>query len=294
MAIKLPKIFIDSADPEETRRAKNLLGSLDGQTTNPSLVAKNPDVQKHIANGKKLTEKELLAIYKEMIQNIEKIIPSGAISVETYADWDTSAKDMLKQAEDMFTWARNTYVKFPTIPEGLKAAHEFVKQGGRVNMTLVFDQSQAAAVYAATLETKETSFISPFIGRWDDKGYNGLDLVKNISKMYRHFDKTQDVKECHVEILAASIRTMNHFYASIALGADILTVPFSVLREWMEEEKWVPDQRFRAKTDGLHSIIYEELPFQTDFTQYKVENVKGSLLDEGVEKFVSDWKKLLI
>ncbi len=64
MAIKLPKIFIDSADPDETRRAKNLLGSLDGQTTNPSLVAKNPDVQKHIAEGKKLTEKELLAIYK--------------------------------------------------------------------------------------------------------------------------------------------------------------------------------------------------------------------------------------
>lgn len=293
MATKLPKIFIDSGDPDEARRAKNLLGFLDGQTTNPSLVAKNPDVQKYIESGKKFTEEELLARYKEMIQSVEDVLPSGAISVETYADWDTKAADMLKQAEDMYTWGRNIYIKFPTLPEGLKAAHEFVKQGGRINMTLVFDQQQAAAVYAATLEAKQPNFVSPFVGRWDDRGYNGLDLIKNIVKMYKHFDKQRNAENAHVEVLSASIRTMDHFYASMVLGADILTVPFKILQQWMQEEKWIPDQHYRPKTDGLHALLYEEVPFNSDYTHYKVERIEGSLLDEGVGKFVSDWKKLL-
>ena len=293
MSKKLPKIFIDSGDPEETRKAKNLLGFLDGQTTNPSLVAKNPEIQKYLESGKKLTESELLNMYKEMIKAIEAIIPSGAISIETYADWDTSASTMLKQAEDMATWTRNAYIKFPTIPEGLKAAHEFVKNGGRVNMTLVFDQTQAAAVYSATLEAKQPAFISPFIGRWDDRGMAGIDIVKNIIKMYKKFDKELQDKKQHVEVLAASIRSMDHFYASMALGADILTVPFSVLKEWMLEEKWIPDTNYRPKTDGLHSLVYEEIQYHADFSQYDIKHEKGSLLDEGVEKFVKDWKKLL-
>lgn len=292
MSIKLPKIFIDSGDPEETRRAKNLLGFLDGQTTNPSLVAKNPDIQAYLAKGKKLTEAELLQKYQEMIKMIEAIIPSGAISVETYADLKTSSKHMLAQAEDMATWARNVYIKFPTIPEGLKAAEQFVKGGGKVNMTLVFDQPQAAAVYTATLEAPHSSFISPFIGRWDDRGWNGLDLVKNIVKMYKKFDKQLEI-EPHVEVLAASIRSMNHFYGSIAMGADILTAPFAILREWMQEEKWLPDNSYRPESDGLKALVYEDIPFMGDLSSYSIDLAKDSLLNEGVDKFVNDWKKLL-
>src|SRR3989344_1507695 len=183
MSIKLPKIFLDSGNPQDTKKAKGLLGFLDGQTTNPSLVAKNPEVQKFIESGKKLSSKELLKFYRDIIGEMEKQI-AGAISVEVYADWETKAAEMLKQAENMSSWGRNIYIKFPTIPEGVRAAAEFVKKGGRVNMTLVFDQNQAGAVYAATLPSKQPAFVSPFIGRWDDRGYYGLDLVKNIVKMY--------------------------------------------------------------------------------------------------------------
>lgn len=298
MSIKLPKIFLDSGDPEETKKAKGLIGTIDGQTTNPSLVVKNPEIQKYIEGGKKLSEKELLDYYKQIIQTLDKEL-AGPISVETYADWNTKAADMLKQADDMYSWGRNVYIKFPTIPEGLKAAHEFVNKGGRVNMTLVFTEEQAAAVYSATLAAKQQCFVSPFIGRWDDRGFEGLDLIKNIFKMYKKFSalgKSQidtNHTKTHVSILAASIRNLDHFYSSIFMGADILTVPMSILREWVQEEKWMPDEHYRTPSKGLKSLVYKDLPFHEDFTLYQIDSEKGSLLDEGLEKFVADWKKIL-
>ncbi len=292
MSIKLPKIYLDSGDPEETKRAKGLLGYLDGQTTNPSLVVKNPDIQKFLASGKKLKEDELFAEYKRIITALNAEL-AGPISVEVYADWETKATDMLKQAEDMATWGRNIYVKFPTIPQGLKAAHEFVGKGGRVNMTLVFDQNQAAAIYSATTQTAQPAFVSPFIGRWDDRGYNGLDLVKNILKMYKKFDKQRNQKKSHVLVLAASIRNMNHFYSSIFLKADIITIPLKIIETWIHEETWMPDEHFRMEEAGLKSLLYEDLTFKQNFEDYIVEAKEGSLLDEGLQKFVKDWKNLI-
>jgi transaldolase len=90
MSIKLPKIHLDSGDPEETKKAKGLIGFLDGQTTNPSLVAKNPEIQQYLASGKKLTEEDLLDRYKEVVHEIEKEV-AGPISVEVNAVWDTPA-----------------------------------------------------------------------------------------------------------------------------------------------------------------------------------------------------------
>lgn len=292
MSIKLPKVFLDSGDPEETKKAKSLLGFLDGQTTNPSLVAKNPEVKAYLAKGNKLKEDELLNMYRQIIEKIDKEI-AGPISVETYADWDTTAEEMLEQAKEMHKWGRNIYIKFPTIPEGLKAANEFVKGGGQVNMTLVFDQNQAAAVYAATLPTFQPAFVSPFIGRWDDRGFRGLDLVKNIIKMYKNFNTKRTEHKKHVEVLGASIRSLEHFYASIFLGADIVTIPMSLIREWIEQERWVPDEKYRIETEGLHAILYKELEYHDDYTQYAVTKEEGSLLDEGLNKFVKDWNSLL-
>ncbi|HRN70725.1 MAG TPA: transaldolase family protein, partial [Candidatus Woesebacteria bacterium] len=281
MSIKLPKIFLDSGDPEETKKAKGLIRTIDGQTTNPSLVVKNPEIQKYVEGGKKLTEAELLGYYKQIIQELDKEL-AGPISVETYADWNTKASDMLKQAEDMVAWGRNIYIKFPTIPEGVRAAHEFVQKGGCVNMTLVFTQEQAAAVFAATLPTTQQCFISPFIGRWDDRGYEGLDLVKNMYKMYKKFGTLGKSKidtnhtKTHVSILAASIRNLDHFYASIFMGADILTVPMSILRDWVQEEKWIPDEHYRIPSKGLKSLVYQDIPFSDDFSSYKIDTEKGS------------------
>lgn len=294
MSIKLPKIFLDSGNPDDTKKAKSLLGFLDGQTTNPSLVLKHPDAQKYVAEGKKFTSEELLAFYKQIISELDAQL-SGPISVETYADWETTSDMMLEQARDMRTWGKNIYIKFPSIPEGIKAANTFVKEGGNVNMTLVFDQIQAAAVYATTLPAMKTSFISPFVGRWDDRGYKGLDVIKNIAKMYRDFDAKRNEKKKHIEILSASIRHLTHFYGSIVYGADILTVPMSIIEQWItEDERFMPDESYRPDTQGLKSIMYQELPYHDDYTKYPFERTQGSLLDEGLTKFAADWNSLLV
>jgi transaldolase len=292
MSIKLPKLFLDSGNPEDTKKVKSLIGYIDGQTTNPSLVVKNPTVLNYIAQGKKLQKDELISIYREIITEIDKMV-SGPISVETYADWNTPAQEMVEQAHEMKSWGHNIYIKFPTIKQGLIAANEFVKSGGNVNMTLVFDQNQAAAVYTATYPAFATAFVSPFIGRWDDKGYDGLDLIRNIKKMYRNFSEKRREKECHVEILAASIRNMEHFYTSMQIGADIITAPLSIYEEWINQERFVPDEKYHADKKGLKSIFYQDTPLHNDFTQYEIRKEDNSLLNEGLDKFVSDWNKIL-
>lgn len=292
MSDRKTRIFLDSGNPEDSKNAKDLLGVLDGQTTNPSLVAKHPEAQKYLESGKKLTRDELLGFYRQIIQEIEKYT-DGAISVEVYADWGTTAQDMLSQAESMYSWGKNIYMKFPTIPQGLKAANEFTSKGGRVNMTLVFDQNQSAAVYAATQDALQPCFVSPFMGRWDDRGYNGLDLIKNIIRMYSGFDKMRNVEKPHVLVLAASIRNLNHLYGSLSLEADIVTMPLKIIEEWVAEGKKIPDSSFNTSSPDLKKIPYEQIQFNEDFKAFNIEKAEGGLLDEGLKRFANDWNNLL-
>ena len=285
------KFFVDSCDPADTQRAVKLLGIVHGQTTNPTLLTKNPEIQRYLSQGKKLKTSELLKMYKEAIQAIASYT-DGALSVEVYADWNTSAQDMLKQAEEMRNWSNNVYIKFPTIPEGLKAASEFTRTGGHVNMTLVFDQPQAAAVYSATRLTQGTAFVSPFVGRWDDRGYYGLDIIRNIRQMYDEFDTVKKVSPCHVEILAASIRTLDQMHGAIALGADIITAPLSALQAWVE----AGSDRSPAeppRPTNLQPIEYQELNCEEDYSLYSIDRSENGLLYQGLAKFVKDWQSVV-
>lgn len=285
-----PMVFLDSGNPAETAKAQTLLGTLDGQTTNPSLVVKNPEVAQFLADGKKLSNQELLDIYKKIIGEIESQLPEGHISVEVNAHWESTADDLLAQAEDMFTWGKNINIKFPTTNAGIEAAHRFVQKGGRVNMTLVFDQTQAAAVYSATIPSSSPAFISPFMGRWDDRGYQGVDIIKNIMKMYNSFDSTRSV-EPHVKILAASIRSLDHVYASLAYGADIMTIPLPMIEAWVADGKKSPESY--VIENGLKPLEYEEIPFHEDPSAYDISRAEGTLLDEGLKKFAADWNSLI-
>src|SRR3989344_909760 len=194
------KIFLDGGDPDETREMKALLGFLDGQTTNPTLISKNPEAKIRMERGEKFTKKELLGFYRAVVQEISRIIPEGSVSVEVYADKNTGADEMFAQGKEMFSWIPNAHIKFPITKEGLAAAERAAKDGMRVNMTLCFTQEQAAAVYAATQgAVKGQVFVSPFVGRLDDRGENGMQLIENIVRMYQNGDG-------HVEVLTASVR----------------------------------------------------------------------------------------
>ncbi|GAI49963.1 unnamed protein product, partial [marine sediment metagenome] len=175
-----------SGNPSETKETINLLGFLDGQTTNPSLISKNPEIKKRLNKDEKFSKKEIYKFYREIVQEISILIPKGSVSIEVYADESTTAEMMLPQAKEMFKWIHNAHIKFPITKEGLIAAHRAVKHGLRINMTLCFTQDQAAAVYSATKGAKKNQvFISPFVGRLDDIGESGMSLVENILKMYQ-------------------------------------------------------------------------------------------------------------
>src|SRR5215475_258135 len=158
------KILVDGGDVEETKRVKSLLGFVDGQTTNPSLIAKNPEVKRLVNSGHRLTEQEEAAEYRKIVQEISPLVGDAGVSIEVFADLDTTADQMLKQGREMFTWIPNAYIKYPCIGEGLKAAQRSVAEGIRVNITLCFSQQQAAAVYAATKGSRAPVYVSPFVG----------------------------------------------------------------------------------------------------------------------------------
>ncbi len=272
------RIFLDSGEPRATREAIKFLGFLDGQTTNPSLIAKNPETA-----GKKFGKGEILEFYKKVVKEVSGLIPDGSVSIEVYADSNTKAEEMLEQGREFFTWIPNAHIKFPTTHEGLKAAEIAVKEAMRVNMTLVFSQEQAAAVYAATAGASAGQvFLSPFIGRLDDRGENGMDLISNIIKMYKNGDG-------HVEVLSASIRSLSHINEAIRLKSDILTVPFEILMEWSFNMLQVAPEDYYVRPDLKH-IDYKPIDLNRSWQEYDISH---ELTDKGITKFSQDWNALI-
>src|SRR5260221_6005577 len=289
------KILLDGGDQHETEEVMNLLGFLDGQTTNPSLITKNPEAQERLAKGDKFSKTEIYDFYKKVVEDISQVIPQGSISIEVYADKKTKAAQMIKQAEEMNQWIPNPFIKLPFTLEGLKAAEKLCKKM-RINMTLCFSQEQAAAVYAATKNAEYEIYVSPFIGRLDDKNIDGIDLIIDIQRMYAHSDH-------HVKVLAASIRDISHLLYIFFLKTDITTVPFEILKQWQEEGMKIPGVEldpkiFADKADyfqrlhehTLTAINYKELDLNLSWTKF---NIESELTDAGINKFSKDWNNLI-
>src|SRR5438552_2658980 len=270
MLTKRPKtkILVDGGDPNETLRIKSLIGFVDGQTTNPSLIAKNPEIQRLIASGHTLSPEEEKNEYEKIVQSISPLVGDAGVSIEVFADLNTTAEEMLAQGQEMFAWIPNAYIKYPCTHQGLRTAQISVQKNIRVNMTLCFSQEQAAAVYAATRGSKEPVYVSPFVGQLDDQGEDGMDLVRNIKKMYERSDG-------HVHVLAASIRGVNHLLCSFALSAELATVPSKVLERWAATGFSMPDRNFRyrgvdASGEPLKTIPYRELDLNLPWQNFNI------------------------
>jgi transaldolase len=278
------RIFLDGGDPKETKEIRQLLGFIDGQTTNPTLVAKNPEARHRIEGDGKFTEPELLAFYRTVVAAMGELIPDGSISVEVFADAGTSSVSMLGQAYEMYRWIPNVHIKFPTSREGLRAAQKAVQEGLRVNMTLCFSLEQAAAVYAATRGAKKGQvFVSPFIGRLDDIGENGMDLISTILANYEQGDG-------HVEVLTASVRTLDHLLYALKLGSDIITAPYAILKAWAEQGMMLPGPDYRYPERSLAPIPYRSISLDLPWYEY---DFRHPLTDKGMERFSADWNALI-
>lgn len=276
------KILVDGGDPRETMQIKDMVGFVDGQTTNPSLVAKNPEVARVVKSGQKLTETQETAEYRKIVQAISPLVGDAGVSIEVFADLNTTADQMLSQAREMNSWIPNAWIKYPCTAEGLRAAQRSVAEGLRVNMTLCFSQAQAAAVYSATRGAKAPVYVSPFIGRLDDIGQNGMDLIRNIKRMYAAGDG-------HVWVLAASIRNLQHLLCSFQYHTELVTVPAKVLEQWARDHMPLPDESFAYPPVG-REIPYEELDLSQPWERF---DIRHELTTKGIEKFVADYRSTI-
>uniref|UniRef100_A0A831XL04 Probable transaldolase n=1 Tax=Geobacter metallireducens TaxID=28232 RepID=A0A831XL04_GEOME len=211
------KFFIDTADVNEIREAHEL-GLVDGVTTNPSLIAKS---------GRK---------FEEVIKEITEIV-DGPISAEVVSlDHD----GMIREAEELAKIHRNIVIKLPMTPEGLKACTTLTKKGIKTNVTLIFTAMQAllAAKAGAT-------YVSPFVGRLDDISQDGMGIIDDIKTIFDNYGYT-------AEIIVASVRNPVHVLNAALIGADIATIPYSVM----------------------------------------LQLAKHPLTDAGIERFLKDWEKV--
>jgi transaldolase len=211
------KFFIDTADVNEIREAHEL-GLVDGVTTNPSLIAKS---------GRK---------FKDVIKEIVSIV-DGPISAEVVSlDHD----GMIKEAKDLAKIHKNIVIKLPMTPEGLKACKTLTEKGIKTNVTLIFTPMQALLAAKAG-----ASYVSPFVGRLDDISQDGMGIIDEIRTIFDNYGYG-------AEIIVASVRNPIHVLNSALIGADIATIPFSVI----------------------------------------MQLAKHPLTDAGLKKFLEDWEKV--
>ena len=188
------QLFIDTADIEQIKSAQSM-GVLDGVTTNPSLVAKT---------GKKM---------RPVLEEICEIVP-GPVSAEVLS---TEYEPMMAEARELATIAPNIVVKIPLIEDGIRAVKSLTEAGIKTNVTLCFSPLQAllAAKAGAT-------YISPFVGRLDDIGHDGMALVEQIVDMYDSYD-------LDTQVLVASVRSPSHVVEALRLRAHVATIPYAVI-----------------------------------------------------------------
>jgi transaldolase len=190
------KFFIDTADVTEIREA-HALGLVDGVTTNPSLIAKS---------GRK---------FKDVIKEIASIV-DGPISAEVIS---LDAPGMIKEAKDLVKIHKNIVIKLPMTPEGLKACKALSDKGVKINVTLIFTPMQALLAAKAG-----AAYVSPFVGRLDDISQDGMGIIEEIRTIFDNYGYM-------AEIIVASVRNPIHVLNSALIGADIATIPYSVMMQ---------------------------------------------------------------
>lgn len=303
----MTKFLLDSGDPREykeiSKLAKSQKSEIWGATTNPSSIAKT-------LTGRKLTQNEAFELQKEIIMEILGIVP-GAVSAEVYSDESTTAEEMAAQGEEIAAWDSRIYVKLPTTFEAFKARTILREKNIPVNNTLVFSQQQIYAINLheqiirrkIKIKNQWPPFISPFVGRLDDKGENGMRLIEYGMKLKEQFN-TKDRKPITWMLAASLKRRIEHLKRSIELKSEIITAPASTFRIWFNltrSQKKELDTTDYSKT--LRDIPFWQPPrslTKINTISEFIEVIKTNKLDIrhplttiGLQRFAADWKAII-
>ena len=309
---KNTKFLLDSGDPDEykavVKLAENAGEGLWGSTTNPSLIAKSANRR---TAGKKLTIKAAFKLQKNLVLEILSIVP-GAVSAEVYADEHTTAEEMIQQGREIAAWHERVVVKLPTTMESFKARTVLRKERIMTNNTLVFSQEQIFAiclheyiiqkVYGPTNELFPP-FISPFVGRLDDIGENGMSLVEHGMRIKQSFDLQLPNAKLAIWMLAASIRKEEQLKRAIETGSELITAPLSVYEVWFAlgtKQKSLDDSSYAKGLNPLpiwtpskELANIDTLETFMDALTSKKLDISHPLTEKGIDKFIQDWKAIL-
>ncbi len=215
------KLFVDTANTEEIRKA-NDLGVICGVTTNPSLIAREG--------------LEFKSVIKEIVEIVDGPISAEVISLE--------ATKMVEEALELAKIHKNIVIKLPMTEEGLKATKQLTAKGIRTNVTLIFSAAQALLAARAG-----ATYVSPFLGRLDDVGAEGMQLVRDIADIFA-------IHEIETEIIAASVRSPLHVVDAAKAGAHIATVPYNVIVQMTKHPLTdIGIQRFLKDWEGLEQKL---------------------------------------
>ena len=219
------QVLVDGGDPQETVRVKDLVGYVDGETTNPTLISKNPEVRTLVSSGRKFSSREELDEYKKIVQAISPLVGGAGVSIGVVAVWIPRPRKCSPRDGQCFPGIPNAYIKYPCTHEGLRAAQMSVREGLRVNITLCFSQEQGGGGVCGYQRGKTPGICVSFRRSAGRRRCEWYGSVRNIKQMYEAGDG-------HVHVLAASIRHLTHLLGTFALRTELVTAPGKVWEEW--------------------------------------------------------------
>jgi transaldolase len=310
ISMNTTKFLLDSGDPEEYKElnkiAKEAGSAIWGSTTNPSLIAK-----KLAAEGKKLTRDEAFALQKQIVLDILELVP-GAVSAEVYADKETTADEMIAQGREIATWHQRVVVKLPTTLEAFKARTALRLEGIQTNNTLVFSQQQIFAICLHEQIIQKTNgptndmfapFISPFVGRLDDIGLNGMHLVEHGMQIKNSFSSGTTQSALSMWMLSASIRSLEHMKRTIAAKSELITAPLKTYKEWYSLPVNERESLSATPNETLTPIDFWQAPDELktidtidafmEAIETKKLDISHELTDKGIDRFAADWQAIL-
>jgi transaldolase len=258
------KIFLASAEPEETKEAIETIGFLDGQVVGLAHFIKSSRIANQGFGNKQSTIADITDQYKKLLQEIGSIALSGQIVADVIVREINICDELVDQGREMHLWSVNNIVRLPMSKAGLEATQILVKDGVNINLSPCFSVKQAAAATSLTWQISLGHVsVSTFVSDLEKIGQSGTSLVESIVKMKKE-------NNARIEVLAEGVHSLSQFMEVLKVGADVVALPLSVIKEWSFEKMRLPSSDDSYDQSQLSKIPYVDLSLKKDPLDYDI------------------------